>query len=91
MRPSTTALIQALSQRIVVIDGAMGSMIQTYTLTEADFRGTHFVDHPQPLMGANDLLVLTRPDVIEEIHYQFAIAGAGETLDDLERWKGLVA
>ena len=76
MRPSTTALIQALSQRIVVIDGAMGSMIQTYTLTEADFRGTHFVDHPQPLMGANDLLVLTRPDVIEEIHYQFAIAGA---------------
>ncbi len=76
MRPSTTALLQALQQRIVIIDGAMGSMIQTYTLTEADFRGSHFPDHPQPLMGANDLLVLTRPDIIEEIHYQFAIAGA---------------
>jgi 5-methyltetrahydrofolate--homocysteine methyltransferase len=76
MRPSTTALLQTLAQRIVIIDGAMGSMIQTYPLTEVDFRGTHFVDHPHPLMGANDLLVLTRPDVIEEIHYQFAINGA---------------
>ena len=76
MRPSTTALLQALQQRIVIIDGAMGSMIQTYTLTEVDFRGSHFPDHSQPLMGANDLLVLTRPDIIEEIHYQFAIAGA---------------
>lgn len=76
MNSRSAAFVQAVRERIVVIDGAMGSMIQNYKLTEADYRGTQFADHPAPLAGAADLLVLTRPDVIEEIHYQFAIAGA---------------
>jgi 5-methyltetrahydrofolate--homocysteine methyltransferase len=70
------ALKLALQQRIVVIDGAMGSMIQEYKLDETDYRGSQFVDHAHPLMGAADLLSITRPDIIEEIHYKFAKAGA---------------
>ncbi|GAB5518549.1 MAG: methionine synthase [Rhodothermales bacterium] len=65
-----------LRQRILVIDGAMGTMIQQYSLEEADFRGTRFADHPHPLKGNNDLLVLTQPAIIEEIHAQFLEAGA---------------
>ena len=70
------ALADILQQRIAIIDGAMGTMIQRYKLTEADFRGARFADHPQDLKGNNDLLVLTRPDVIKEIHGQYLAAGA---------------
>ena len=70
------ALPQILQSRIAIIDGAMGTMIQRYKLTEADFRGARFADHPKDLKGNNDLLVLTRPDVIAEIHAAYLDAGA---------------
>jgi len=63
-------------ERIVVLDGAMGSMIQTFKLGEADFRGARFTSHPHDLKGNNDLLCLTRPDVIEKIHGDYFAAGA---------------
>ena len=59
-----------------MLDGAMGTMIQRAKLTEADFRGERFKDHPSDLKGDNDLLVLTRPDVIEDIHRQYLEAGS---------------
>ena len=65
-----------LSQRILVLDGAMGTMIQRHKLSEADFRGERFARHPRDLKGDNDLLVLTRPDAIREIHDQYLEAGA---------------
>ena len=70
------ALATVLQQRIAIIDGAMGTMIQRYKLTEADFRGERFAQHPKDLKGNNDLLVMTRPDVIREIHSQYLAAGA---------------
>ncbi|MBH9552147.1 homocysteine S-methyltransferase family protein [Inhella gelatinilytica] len=70
------ALPTLMRQRILVLDGAMGTMIQRYRLTEADFRGTRFADHPRDLKGNNDLLQLTRPDVITQIHEQYLAAGA---------------
>src|SRR6476646_4147285 len=69
-------LTSLLNQRILVLDGAMGTMIQRHRLTEADFRGQRFADHTHDLRGDNDLLVLTRPDVILEIHHQYLEAGA---------------
>ena len=65
-----------LTQRILVLDGAMGTMIQRYTLTEHDFRGSRFQNHSCDLMGFNDLLCLTRPDIIEAIHEEYLDAGA---------------
>ncbi len=65
-----------LAKRILVLDGAMGTMIQRHQLTDADFRGERFRAHPRDLKGDNDLLVLTRPDVISEIHHQYLEAGA---------------
>ncbi len=65
-----------LEERILVLDGAMGSMIQPYKLTEADFRGKEFASHGHELRGNNDLLVLTRPDVISEIHQAYLEAGS---------------
>ncbi len=65
-----------LTKRILVLDGAMGTMIQRHPLTEADFRGERFKDHPYPLKGNNDLLSLTRPDIIKDIHRQYLEAGA---------------
>ena len=65
-----------LKQRIVIIDGAMGTMFQRYKLGEADFRGQRFADHARDLKGNNDLLQLTRPDVVREIHHQYLAAGA---------------
>ncbi len=65
-----------LKQRIVVLDGAMGTMIQQHRLAEADFRGERFKDWPKDLKGHNDLLNLTRPELIEEIHRQYLEAGA---------------
>jgi 5-methyltetrahydrofolate--homocysteine methyltransferase len=70
------ALPELLRQRIVIIDGAMGTMIQRLRLTEADFRGARFADHPLDLKGNNDLLVLTRPDVVRDIHAAYLAAGA---------------
>ncbi|MBK0381242.1 methionine synthase [Mucilaginibacter segetis] len=65
-----------LEKRILVIDGAMGTMIQRYELTEEDFRGDRFRDHPSDLKGNNDLLNITRPDVIKAIHAEYLDAGA---------------
>lgn len=70
------ALAAILQQRIAIIDGAMGTMIQRYKLSEADFRGERFAAHGKDLKGNNDLLVMTRPDVIREIHAQYLAAGA---------------
>ena len=74
----TTAdrLHELLAKRILLLDGAMGTMIQRHRLTEADFRGERFRDHRRDLKGNNDLLVLTRPDVIGEIHRAYLAAGA---------------
>lgn len=72
----TQALQEALSQRILVLDGAMGTMIQGYKLKEADFRGERFRDWEQQLSGNNDLLSLTAPQVISEIHAAYLHAGA---------------
>ena len=72
----TLSLHQLLRERILVLDGAMGTMLQGYGLTEADFRGDHFADHPSEVKGDNELLSLTRPDVIREIHDLFFEAGA---------------
>jgi len=69
-------LAETLKRRIAIIDGAMGTMIQRYKLTEADYRGQRFADYPQDLKGNNDLLSLTRPQVIQEIHEQYLAAGA---------------
>ena len=82
MKPSnrpddvSSLLETLLDERILVLDGAMGTMIQTYNLEEDDFRGTQFRDHPRSLKGCNDLLVLTRPDVIAGIHGAYLEAGA---------------
>src|SRR5690349_15734174 len=76
MNNTADKLKQLLSKRILVIDGAMGTMIQALKLDEADFRGKQFAKHQRPLKGCNDLLSLTRPDAIENIHKQFLDAGA---------------
>lgn len=67
---------QQIKERILVLDGAMGTMIQQYNLTESDFRGERFREIQGQLKGNNDLLCLTRPDVIEEIHRRYLEAGA---------------
>lgn len=67
---------EELQKRILVLDGAMGTMIQRYKLTEEDFRGDRYKDHPLPLKGNNDLLSITRPDVIKEIHAKYFESGA---------------
>jgi len=73
---SASSLRKIFEQRILVLDGAMGSLIQGYGLTEEDYRTGYFEDHPSDLKGNHDLLVLTRPDVIREIHEQYLEAGA---------------
>jgi len=65
-----------LKERILVLDGAMGTMIQRHKLEEGDFRGERFKNHPSPLKGNNDLLSITRPDIIKDIHMQYLEAGA---------------
>jgi 5-methyltetrahydrofolate--homocysteine methyltransferase len=70
------ALVAEAAKRILVLDGAMGTMIQRLKLTEADFRGERFKDWPRDLKGNNDLLILTRPDAVEAIHRQYFEAGA---------------
>ncbi len=78
-KPKSQAYIrlqELLSERIVFLDGAMGTMIQQEFLEEEDFRGEIFKDSKIDLKGNNDLLVLTRPEIIEEIHYKYFIAGS---------------
>ncbi|HRG88756.1 MAG TPA: homocysteine S-methyltransferase family protein, partial [Chitinophagales bacterium] len=67
---------QEIEKRILVLDGAMGTMIQRYTLTEEDFRAERFKNHPHDLRGNNDLLSITQPQIIKEIHAQYLEAGA---------------
>jgi 5-methyltetrahydrofolate--homocysteine methyltransferase len=73
---SKPRLRELLEERILLLDGAMGTMIQSYRLSEEDFRGERFRDHPVPLKGNNDLLCLTRPDVVGEIHRGYFEAGS---------------
>ena len=70
------ALHKAASTRILILDGAMGTMIQRHKLGEADYRGTRFKDWPRDLKGNNDLLVLTQPDIVRGIHEAYLEAGA---------------
>jgi 5-methyltetrahydrofolate--homocysteine methyltransferase len=76
-QPDRSAELRALmAQRILILDGAMGTMVQRKKLVEADYRGQRFADHPKDLKGNNDLLCLTRPDVIGGIHEAYLQAGA---------------
>ena len=79
-----------LKNRILVLDGAMGTMVQSYGLSESDFRGDRFENHPCDLKGNNDFLCLTRPDVVGEIHRAYLDAGADiiETIRQLQRLPG---
>ncbi|HWP56255.1 MAG TPA: methionine synthase [Candidatus Acidoferrales bacterium] len=74
--PSRQELERSLRERILVIDGAMGTMIQALRCSEEDFRGKRFADHPRPLAGCNDLLALTQPEAVEAIHRAYLEAGA---------------
>ena len=67
---------EAISKRILLLDGAMGSLIQQYRLSESDFRGERLKDHASPLQGNNDLLSITKPEVIREIHTTYLESGA---------------
>jgi 5-methyltetrahydrofolate--homocysteine methyltransferase len=71
-----SSIQDALRQRILVIDGAMGTMIQQYKLSEQDYRGQRFAEWPSDLKGNNDLLSITRPDIVRAIHLQYLEAGA---------------
>ena len=73
MKPDVREIIK---EKILVLDGAMGSMIQSFKLEEADYRGEKYKDHPYSLKGNNDLLAVTRPDVLRDIHSQYLEAGA---------------
>ena len=70
------ALSQALKERILILDGGMGTMIQSYKLEEADYRGARFADWPSDVKGNNDLLLLSKPQVIAEIEKAYLDAGA---------------
>jgi 5-methyltetrahydrofolate--homocysteine methyltransferase len=76
MNVQESLLRRQLARKILVLDGAMGTMIQKYRLSEEDFRGTRFKDHPSSLAGNNDLLSLTQPEVIRKIHLDYLEAGA---------------
>ena len=77
MQPDRSELLRSLlAQRILILDGAMGTMIQRHRLAEADYRGARFADHPKELKGNNDLLLLTRPGIIRAIHADYLAAGA---------------
>ena len=77
MQPDRSAELTALlQQRILILDGAMGTMIQRHKLQEADYRGSRFADHPFDLKGNNDLLLLSKPEVIRGIHAEYLAAGA---------------
>src|SRR5271156_3429929 len=75
-RERAAAFRALLGKRLVILDGAMGTMIQRHKLCEADFRGTRFADWPRDLRGNNDLLSITRPQVIESIPREYLEGGA---------------
>ena len=76
MTESHKLLLELLNEKILVLDGAMGTMIQQFNLTENDFRGERFQHHRLDLKGNNDILSLTRPEIIKNIHLQYLLAGA---------------
>jgi 5-methyltetrahydrofolate--homocysteine methyltransferase len=76
MSDQTSALARCIANRILILDGAMGTMIQSYQLSDADYRGERFKDWAHDIKGNNDLLCLTRPDLIREIHEKYLAAGA---------------
>jgi len=76
MQNKTELLLQQISKKILILDGAMGTMIQRYKLEEEDFRTPELKDHPKSLKGNNDLLSLSRPDIIKDIHREYLKAGA---------------
>jgi len=76
MQNRTESLLQSIQNRILILDGAMGTMIQRYKLSEEDFRTPELKDHPKSLKGNNDLLSLSRPDIIKAIHKEYLEAGA---------------
>ena len=76
MTTRTSLLKQAVKDRILVLDGAMGTMLQRYKLTEADYRGEAFATWPSDLKGNHDLLNITRPDVVALVHRDYFLAGA---------------
>src|SRR5262245_66291200 len=69
-------IVDALQKRILILDGALGTMVQQLKLREEDYRGTRFANHPINLKNNNDVLCLTRPDVIQKIHNNYLAAGA---------------
>lgn len=69
-------IYKELKKRILILDGAMGTMLQQYKFTEEDFRGDRFKDHPGPLKGNNDLLSITQPEAVKEVHRKYFLAGA---------------
>lgn len=79
--PLEQELRQILQQRMMILDGGMGTMIQQHKLEESSFRGDEFKDHPKPLMGNNDLLSLTRPDIVYKIH---KVTRPGGTTTDVQ-------
>jgi 5-methyltetrahydrofolate--homocysteine methyltransferase len=76
MAASLKQLKKLLKSRILIMDGAMGTMIQHYRLSESDFRGERFINHPKDLKGNNDLLCITQPEIIKQIHRDYLNAGA---------------
>ncbi|TGN08735.1 methionine synthase [Leptospira bandrabouensis] len=74
--PSSKSLLKLINERILVLDGAMGTMIQRHSLEEDDFRGDRFKDWPVSIKGNNDVLAITRPDIIESVHLEYLEAGA---------------
>ena len=76
MTESEKQLRKILAERVAILDGAMGTMIQSYKLDEQAFRGGRFANHPKDLKGCNDLLCITQPDLITDIHVQYLEAGA---------------
>ena len=74
--PTSNSLVETLKRRIVIIDGAMGTMIQAHKLEEADYRGKEFARHGRDLRQCNDVLNITQPQIIEDIHRQYLDAGA---------------
>ena len=75
-RTTSTPLAQAIAERLLILDGGMGTMIQAYELEEADYRGERFADHKLSQKGNNDLLSITQPQIIQAIHEAYLEAGA---------------
>ena len=78
-----------LQQQILVLDGAMGTMLQRYKFQEEDFRGERFKDWEHPLQGNNDLLSLTQPEAIAEVHRKYFAAGA-DIVQVFDSWAGIL-